>query len=344
MYVVLVAHDFAPSQGLSKLQHSLEQRGHTVTSFLGFGKEINAQEKTIDEHIRNANVLLAGMSSSRALAAEELQAARIALHLHIPFGFYSDTYGTWNRPWLRPLSAQANFLFVLNEQDATLARKSVKTGVRVVAAGNPLWEDFAHPTNGRTVTRKLLGLKESDTMLLVAGTKELSVNMSLFAHTIEAAKKAKRKTEIFISLHPGDKNNPHTYKTLMGNRASTHLVLSHAWSGSALVPGADLVICSASTIGIEAAHQRIPVINFFTKLSRKRLFEATGQTTWTPDELGASVMVYEDTAELTREIIWLLTQKGRQEMQEKQKIIFPVIKRKGEVVRIMAETLLSIAS
>lgn len=342
MYVVLVAHDFASSQGLSKLKNVLENNGHAATSFLGFGKKITAQENTLAEHVRNAHILVLGMSSSPELAREEIYAAKVAENTKIPYGFYSDTYGNFNHPWLRSLNAKTAFLFVINEQDAIEAKKKYGTQTHVLATGNPMWENFGHPEHSRMLTRKLLGIAPQSHMILVPGTKEFTININLFSAVIQAAAHIGGKNEIYLSLHPGDQNNPKKYTSLIKNNTSIHLPSNIAWSGSALIPAADLVIASASTIGTEAAHQRIPVINFYTKLSRKRLREATGSSTWKPDELGASIMVCEDITQLAREIMWLRTSKGSHEMRKKQEHIYPIGKQKGEVTRKMMGELVSI--
>ncbi len=342
MYVVLVAHDFAPSQGLSKLKDALESNGHTVTSFLGFGKNITAPENTLAEHVRNADILVAGMSSSAELAVEEIHAAKIARDANILFGFYSDIYGNFNRPWLRSLNAKTNFLFVINAQDAAEAKKSYGNQTCIVATGNPMWEDFTHPAHSRILTRKLLGITSQQPVILVPGTKEFAININLFSAVTEAIARLGKKIEIYFSLHPGDQNDQKKYTNLTKDTILTHFLSHRAWSGSDLIPAADLVVASASTIGIEAAHQRIPVINFYTNLSRKRLQEATGSSTWKPDELGASVMIYEDTAQLAREITWLLTSKGADQMRKKQERIYPFNKQRGEATRKMMHELLAI--
>lgn len=341
MYVILLAHDFAPSQGLSKLQESLIQHGHTVTSFFCFGKNISISDNTLKEHIRTADILVTGMSSSEFLTQEERRAAHIAFTEHTHFGFYSDTYENFNNPWFSLFRETASFLFVLNAQDAKEARRIFPSAL-IVPTGNPMWEKFEHPSLNKSKTRKKLGIVPEQHVILVPGTKDFVTNIQLFQSVIVAVSKMGHPVTLYLSLHPGDRNDPQKYKALATHGIQIHMPQTKMWSGRMLLPAADLVIASASTIDIEAAHQRIPVIDFFTTLSKKRLRGTTGSASWEPDQLGTATEIFENQDELSREIVWLLGKKGRETMQQKQKLVYPTSKYKGEATKRMMETLVHI--
>ena len=106
-----------------------------------------------------------------------------------------------------------------------------------------------------------------------------------------------------------------------------------------MIPGCDIVVESASTIGIEAACQRKPVVDFFTPDGLANLERQTRSTLWPPVELGAALAV--DRAEALVGILKSLASSSLnlREMRKNQAIIFPSPREKGAAAKIIANVL-----
>jgi hypothetical protein len=346
MYCALVARDIAPSLAFDVVYQHLQKHHYcNVKKYLGFGKPLSASVSEIKRAAAGAAVVLVGMSSSRELAKEEIAAVTAAKRNGVPYGFYADTYGMHNCPWFAGVRDKASFLFVVDEEEAADARQVFPKTVRVIASGNPLWENFSFPKLTRTEVRQKLNIGKNKTVLLCTGEKTFGINKTNFTSVLYAirllvSRDSRRQFYLVFSLHPGDQKDIGSYGNLKAQSpVPISIVAYHTLPGADMIPGCDIVITSISTIGIEAAFQRKPVIDFLTRATLANLKKTTGRKSWKPCELGVSKMVYEDTTRLAEAIEELLTPDGFAPMLAQQKKIYPPIKRRGRAVYKIAETI-----
>jgi len=353
MKVVLVARDIAPSKALERVKAELEKQGNEVVVHLGGGKpfEKTVQEVTaeITADVANADVTLVGMSSSAELAKEEIVAVKTAQRAGKPYGFYCDTYGCHERSWFGVLRDLASFFFVINEGEAIKVRKMFPK-TKVVVSGNPLWEDFCFPKLSREEVRQKLGVQNDEVMILSPGTKSVPINSYLWVNIVQAVNRLRRqwkqKVKVVLSPHPGDRafqQDSKVYEDLEKfSGVSVQLVTKDILSSSEMVTGCELVIESGSTIGIEAAHQRKPVIDYFSEPALNRIASVTGKKTWEPCELGVALGLYNyDFLDLAKTIDDVL--EGQEsyvkDMLARQEEVYPIPSEKGTALRIIVKTL-----
>lgn len=123
-------------------------------------------------------------------------------------------------------------------------------------------------------------------------------------------------------------------------RVPIKVVTRDFMSASDMLPGADLVIDSGSTVAIEAACQRIPVISYFSEIALARLEETSGSRDWELCKLGVAYGVYGNTSDhLIRYVDDLLLADSLARMQRRQEEVYPKPQEKGSAVRKMVETL-----
>jgi hypothetical protein len=341
--IVLVAGDLAPSLAFEQLRIKLEQLGWATDNFLGHGMDMSS--RYIPSAIINSDAVIIGMSSTSNRVKEEILAAEEAIKRGIPIGFYADTYGVHRRPWFEDIRDKAAWLFVINREEAANA-KPLFPHAQIIATGNPLWENFFFPRLTRKESRKKLGIADNQTLILCPGIKLLMVNAALFINTIEAAHQLmlmKKKPVIVISIHPGDPNPPEIYNDLSKySQVPVKIITRDFLPTSDIIPGADILVDFCSTTAIEAIHQRIPVINFFTEIQLGRLKKIIGSREWALDKLGVAKAIYSNPLELAWTINRLLTSEGFAPMCLRQKIVFPAPPAKGTAINKMAEAISAI--
>lgn len=289
MKITLIGQDAAPSQVLHLLAGALQAAGHTTSEFLAQSK-MSSTAVDHAEAIGGSQALVLGMSSSVALASEELAAATFARTSGVPVFFIADTFGVHNRPWFKEL-LEGQTLFHISEAQAEAARQ-VLPDTNVIATGNPAWEEFFYPKKTRTQVREMLGYDDEARLILVPGGKSLEVNTLHFKKAAEIAR-ASGATAL-ISLHPGDKNSVEAYEGSIGTGMHIRFIPASVMKGSEILPGVDWVLESASGIGVEAACQRIPIFTWFSPAAKARLKEATGSEEWPLCTEGVSCLLPED--------------------------------------------------
>src|SRR3989344_292805 len=173
MTVTLIGRDAAPSKAFGRVAEELEKRDVECAAFLGGGKPITASNEQILANIKVSNFVMIGMSSSSELAKEEVLAATAASALGIPLGFYSDTFGSYQRPWFQEFRAKASLLLVLNEQEKVAAQE-LYPNAEVAVAGNHEWEDACFPRLSREEVREKLGVTEDETLVFLPGHKSVA--------------------------------------------------------------------------------------------------------------------------------------------------------------------------
>jgi len=340
--VGLVAHDIAPCQAFGLLEAGLKVRGIQTRSVL-----LEAGRKTPpndwSEFFGDCGIIIIGMSSGSEWAKAEISVAKWAVQQKKPFGFYADSFGVAKRGWFSSFHDQANFVFVLNQSDADEV-STIFPKATIVPIGNPTHEGYFDWRLSREESRGKIGCKENDFVILVPGVKFLSLNCELLGaiyagiHTTNP-----RKTKVLFSLHPGDRNSREEYDWMVA-LFSTELVPFSVWireqvPSAELLCGADLVIESTSSIGIEAACKRIPVISFLSSETLDLLEKESGRRVWMPCELGTSLL-----ARSWLDISRYLREKPFDQLRARQAELYLRPQVKSQSVGMMIDTLIKLTS
>lgn len=360
----LVGHDVAPTVAFGKVKTELESRGWQVEAFLGGGKPIGASPQDIKDAIEKAKVVLLGMSYPADHAAEEIAAGVLAFEKGKPFGFYADTFGAWQRSWFSELLPKASFLFVLNDKEKEAASYLHLRADAIVVAGNHSWEEASFPRYSREDIRAKLGIARDETMVFVAGHKSVPISAFLLmgvVHALNQPEAKGRKWQIVFAPHPGDGVSPNTYAEPMlftdipvriVSKTRTYLKKEvpgkepeleereGGHSSSDLLPAADLLAESASTFCQAAAILRIPIVSFFSEISKKRNVSAFGRRDWEPVLQGVAREVYGDANKLAETMISELVPDSIRDLRRRnQEQLYPGFKEKGQFTRIIASAL-----
>ncbi|MBI4122659.1 MAG: hypothetical protein HY462_01540 [Parcubacteria group bacterium] len=337
--VLVVGHDIGVAGPLSQVCAEIVKQNGGVTAFL---RHTAGPTAKADNLIAAADLdaALCGMSSSAELAAFELAAAGWAYSLRKPVALFADLPSSVGRPFFEEFRAIAAMLFVPNEAAATYGRK-LFPATEVVISGNPRLEEFFTPKLTRAEARAKLGIPNEAVMVLVPGGKDLHVNRLHFTGAIEAAAKLNRMAVVVIAIHPGDKNGRAIYEDLASD--CVRLAEKKDISADDAVAGADIIVSSASTVGITGACQRKPVVNFFTEPALKRLESATGSRSWPGVDDGTELQVIEDTGELAQVMAELLDGRGRGvSLREAQERAYP--QPEGGSAALIAKKVLELAA
>jgi hypothetical protein len=300
MKVLLVGEDVGVATPLSMVQTELLKKGDYPISFFRETVSIMTLPST------TMDITLVGMSSSAELAKYEMEAILRSQLEDVPFCVFSDIHGAWKgRQWFHELRQKAAGIFVLNEREVAEA-KQMYPQAKVYGYGNPRWAEFFNPQTTRAEVREKLGIRVEDNLtrvILVPGGKDLAVNLLHFEGVAKAVAELEPIYKVVISLHPGDKNPTNEYHKLASKYSFLQITDKNFMSGDDLVPGANVVVQSASTVGGTATCQRIPVINYFTDKALERLFGNVVDKIWEQVKLGVEVQVINNIMDLASAII-----------------------------------------
>lgn len=325
MRFLLVAFDAAPSNAFKLLEGELTNRGHEVTLIVGNGQRID--EGTFEDALKSiqdlrVDVILCGMSSNAERSECEIRLAQQALHCGTKVGFYADIYGCHKRPWFTNVVHQSHFLCVIDEQEAEDARERYPNTV-VLVTGNPTWAAFFHPRLTRAESREKMAMGDDDIVILSPAGKTTPVIMHFWgeviaaAHKLQAVLRDTKKVHVILARHPGDKTSVELYKPFIDlSRISVRLVNKDEIPLSDMIPGCDVLVAAYSTNGVEAACQRVPVIDYFTRLNMNEWNRLTGSSIWEPARKAASKVVTEDIGELAFSMKALAYPDGSNRMRE----------------------------
>ncbi len=362
MRAVLVGHDVGLASPLSMVATEIAKMGESAVCFLRVAplREYLLEDASFWFQVEpKPDIFLIGMSSSPELAKYEIAAGELALGMGRPLAIFSDVLGAFRgREWFENLRQRSSALFVMNEEEAREARQ-LYPNTCVVASGNPRHEDFFKPNFTREEVREKLDVHKHQGVILAPAGKDYQVNLLHFKGLAEAVRRLLRKPIpkrgqdsflVVFSLHPGEvnpKDDPQKmlrqYREALEEypfvRVETKETLL---TGDDLVPGADLVVQSASTVGTTAACQRIPVINFFTEQALVRLAGNVGSFNWPPVRLGVETQVIDDIDKLESAIM-VYTTPGKilGAIRRRQAEVYP--RPKGGSARLIAQTLKDLA-
>lgn len=366
MKVCMVARDAAPSRAFVRFKTELERRGHEVCGFLGDGKPLSVSLDEIGNKVEDMDIAVIGMSSSEELAEPELAALAAAHTCDVSFGFYLDTANCHNREWFGEYRNQARFFFAVNEREQKKVAAAYPEAL-VVATGNPLREDAFFPKFTHNQVREKLGVTKEETLVLAPGGKSPVVNILVWGALLEAlARVPNRMIRVALTCHPGDRTpfaiDPAVVQDVYGEgieKAQLNLygdlvkfapksaipmkvgfVLKSVISTDDMVPGADLIVEFASTIGINAAAQRKPVVSIDTAIGMQRLFSASKTPNTESVELGLAASCRAGNSEgMVNCIANLLVPNGFAPYRAKQEEECPTPAKQGEAVKLMADEL-----
>ncbi len=345
MKTVLVAGDFAQSEVMRMLGEVLQERGVEVVSFLRGGRAEALPTEAIKHEIASANNLVVTMSN---LSDDEVMAVTEAHRIGVRCSLYADTFGNHRLPAFEPVRDFVETLFVINADEGRDAATYFPKA-NIVATGNPRWEEFAFPVQTRVQARERLSVFDDRKLILCPGDKYLALNMLLFGAAGEAVGSLNRRfgsqIELLIGFHPGDLNSPSLYEDVWRYAGCpVKVVGKHVGiPTSEIVIGCDMVVEFNSTIGIQAACLRKPVIDFCTTVALKGRPATIGKDPWKLVELGASEGVYFGSVDkLACTIKRLLHPGGFESMRAHQESAFPVpkLEERGQAIRRMVATLI----
>lgn len=365
--IVFVAQDIAPSSAFERVQTALNEKGVETHTFLGMGKPYEPNEQTLIMAVKCAGVVMIGLSSSPQLAVFEIAAAATARAMKVPYGFYVDYAGAHRREWFGDLQEGAAFFLASTER----MRKEVEAdypGVPVFTTGNPSREDAFFPKYTREEVRARLGVAENETMVLAPGNKQPIVNTAVWSLLLDGLESVhgdhpKRSFRVFLAYHPGDKtphaedpreSDPkrrplHIYSDLIRfapEGVRVEVLPRDVFRTDEALPGADLVVEWNTTLAINAAAQRIPVITVSTVVGRRTRFVQSGTERTEPEELGISEQAWSDVGSLSDSIKDLLDPENEtsRELRAAQEAECPKPERQGMAVEAMVRIIMSFAS
>ncbi|QQG46252.1 MAG: hypothetical protein HYY55_00175 [Candidatus Niyogibacteria bacterium] len=340
MHVTLAGNIMAPSVAFAMLNRHLAARGIQTISLLGCGKEIDLSSNAVRDLVYLADVILIGMSGPEKLAQTELEIAEKALKQDVPFGFYADTYDAFRRPWIPEfLRKRTSFLFTVGEEEKVEAQK-LFPDAEIVASGNPTWEYFFSPRFSKYEVRSLFKIQTGEKVILCSLGTALEPNLAMLKNlngALAAGKNNYSLRTIIIGIHPGDqnyRNDPRIYAKILSPIFRALFVPKDKMPTMDIIPGADYVVDTpGSSIGINAACLRVPVICYCSKEALDSLEESTTKRSWRPCESGVILPVY------SPDELSLAFGQDFTAMIERQKEIYPAPQEKGRAVKIMAETI-----
>ena len=343
MLVTLVGHMMAPSIAFTALAQYLTTKGVQTLSLIGGGKATNLIPSAINGLTENANVVLIGMSTPKELAGEEALVATSAELRNIPFGLYADTYDVFRRPWFdqefKFLRDSASFLFLPGEEEKKEAQK-LFPNAEIVASGNPTWEDFFSQKFSREQVRGAFMIRQNEKAVLCSIGTVLETSLELLKALDAALTSGKNSLlpwKVIVGIHPGDqnyKNDPLIYAKSFGAKVPMRFVARDEMATMDVIPGADYVVDTpGSSIGINAACLRVPVICYCSETALDGLQQSIAKRSWRPCDLGVMLPIY-NLSDLAGAF-----NQSFSPMIEHQKKIYPKPAEKGRAIRIMAETL-----
>lgn len=273
---IVVGQDQGVAGPLADICDELEKRGGECLRFLREPLPEDFTSLLANSLAQKATVVICGMSSFEDRAASELKAAGIAIVSGVPLILFVDIEPTMGRPFFEGIRPHAKAFIVPNERAAVTVRTAYPSAI-VINEGSPDDERNFRPKLTREASRQKFGIREGTAMVVAPLGKDLRINRLHLGCTGNALKGLGRPFALFASLHKDDPNDMAAYVDL--SPANFRVTISRAIAEEA-IPGADLVVASASGESKRAGRLRIPVLNCFTQDALNRLEKSTGSRQW----------------------------------------------------------------
>lgn len=361
MKVCMVARDTSPSNAFRLVAEKLTKQ--KIVAYLGDGSPIKISVDAIAKSARESDVLLCGMSSSPDLAKEEISAINAAYSATVPIVLYADTYGAVKRKWFESVRRRADAVLTVSDKESEKVL-SLFPNAKAVLSGNPLVESAHFPKTTREEIRKRFNIRDDEKIILSGGYKFPAITLPTMLAIFDAAawlriQKPDIRLFVFFALHSGDEawmSNKNFYsdihKHFLERKEVTDLDnlrvkvtcakaenFEDKISTAELLPAADLVVTTLSTVDQEAACQRIPVINYLPNIALDRMQKNFGTRNWEACEqrIAEKVTCADDLGLAIREY---LVDGVPNNMKEAQQLHYPKPEKIGYAVDIIIQTLL----
>ena len=341
MRLTAVGYDYLQSEIIKKLTLELEIRGHTVAVFVGNGKLFPAQAGEVEYAVAGSDVVLITISNR---TEEEVAAGEAAAKHGKPLCLFAAAFKGYQMPAFTGLRPDIRMLFRTTGDRMEDAHK-LFPNAEILTVGDPFWEAWASPRFSRDEVRKQFSMREGEILLACAGDKYPGDNLLMIGCLLEAAEKLSGqglKLKVVVGFHPGDPLDRRFYESLF---ARTDIPV--AMTGSETMPlgdavvGADVLVNTVSTIGIQAAYQSVPSINFMSIFTRPMLKRNQGgDDTWDPcDNLGIAKAIRGSPVEELAAVISEYARTGFSSFLAKRNEVFPEPFEQGKCIRLMADAL-----
>jgi hypothetical protein len=338
--VALVAYDNAPSGALMALKAGLSSAGYETISF--FGKDGTIQKNQIGiilGAMSEARYLVVGISSQEALAQAEMAAVEHARKCSVRVVWFCDAPLCYMRPWALSRIGDADIVYVTSEYDAAFARQQLPAVTMIEVVGSPEWEQNgifpADKFKSSAAIRSALGVKESDALCVVAGSKTESCTFEII-YAIADAKKLDPTIRYVFFRHPGDGRNHEYYLPILN---PAHIELPPAgMTSSQAVWGANYVATGYSPgTDMTAMFALVPLINVIGPEAEKKVILESGEPVPLLCNQGAAVLTSNNGEEIVSAMRQL--QNAIPELTNLQESLYPRPTRKGESVEKMLKIL-----
>lgn len=287
MQVVVLATDAGSSNALELVAGEIAKKRCVPTTCFGRGQPLSPELNTyIGAAVAKADRVLIGLSSSPERAEAEIAAAAMAKKHGVPFGFFCFAYGEYRLPWFTESLRDANFLFVLNEQEVEEARQFAPKAT-IVASGNPVWSTYFDTALRRDEVCSILEVNPKSKVAVVVGANNSKRNTPLL-DALDHALKPFPQLRVFFAVHPGEPEGRDKFEAWAQKSRQQISMLKDIDPLNALA-ACDLVISSLSSLGIAAACRRIPVIDWIGIEDEAAWSPQGGIGIWKPLTAGASV-------------------------------------------------------
>ena len=348
--IALFASDFLDSKLALGLAQTLEG-DFSCRVFAGEGRiPAPFSESDVQSAVKTSDLVVL---SSSEYCVPEVWAAKRAVELDRPIALMALFYNQLQKKEYEPFRLYICLVFVLDDAEA-LAAKELYPNASIVVAGNPEWETFSFPSRTRAEVRSILNIAPNEKFILISGEKEAGVNFPLAVNVIEAVANLPdlESFKIIFTIHPGHVPLPggasllEFYQELQGYNPKVSIVPSckatpFGIGTPDMVPGADLVIGTNSTVQIQAAFLGIPAIAVLLRRAFRGIeLPQEPRGWWPPCDRGAIAPVYGVSSDETARLIaTLLTAEGSAPMRAAQKRFFPPFKKVGQAFERMGEAI-----
>jgi hypothetical protein len=288
MKVLFAAYDAGPTVALARVWME-GGRIDWKPFLLNAGKQESPSADELVRAVLAADVVVVGMSSKKT-AAFEIEVCQKAMAVRRPLVFFSDSFGTWAREWFAPFRDYVSLVTVVVPSEIAAAQ-ALYPNAKVVATGNPAWEQFHEPYQMRDQKQlwRLLDARRTDFLILISGCKDTAVNKEMIETVLEAAEKLAYLRgpdyKLILSLHPGDTTPVEHYSDWAAYHSEIHIGSSGQFivlppdviRGDVAVAGVDVVVTyNAASVALRAVAHSQAVVVLRTPLALARLRSESG--------------------------------------------------------------------